>query len=87
MVAWSTVKMTSWLAGDPMPLAAVRLIGYLPTLPAAAAPVYAGAALLNDRPEGMVPLSVTVGFGKPVTPTAIATETPTPKFIGGAAKM
>jgi hypothetical protein len=63
------VRVKSWVAFGRTPLEAVMVIGKLPPVFAAGAPLNSPVAVLNVTPPGSAPLSLNVGAGKPVTVT------------------
>ena len=67
--AWSTVRVKVWVALGVTPLAAVKVRGYVPPVPAAGVPLSTPVAALNVTPLGNVPLSLSVGVGAPVAVT------------------
>ena len=65
-LAFVTVMVTASVAVLPEALVAEKETEYVPAVPLAAAPEIVAVpfeALLNTRPLGSVPLSVTVGAG------------------------
>ena len=79
-----TVKVKLWPAGDPTPLLAVNVMGYVPLVPAAGVPAsmpVPGPINPNDTPAGSVPVSLSVGVGKPVVVTVNVPAAPTENVV------
>jgi hypothetical protein len=67
-----TVSVKGWLAGVPTPLVAVKVMEYVPLVPAAGVPLSVPVPFplsAKVTPFGSVPDSVRVGAGKPVVVT------------------
>src|SRR5438128_8844646 len=67
--AWLIVRVKLWVAFVPTPLVAVKVIGYVPPVPAAGVPLKTPVPTLNVTPPGNVPVSLKAGAGKPVAVT------------------
>src|SRR5215472_14669475 len=79
-----TVSVKVWVAGVPTPLLAVKVMGYVPTLPDAGVPLSVPvpfALPVKVIPLGNAPASVKVGAGKPVVITGNDPEAPTVKVV------
>ena len=74
-----TVSVKSCDAGDPTPFVAVKVIEYVPPLPAAGVPPSTNP--LNVTPFGSGPLSTIVGAGKPVAMTGKPPFVPTVNVV------
>jgi hypothetical protein len=74
-----TVSVKVWLACVPTPLLAVKLMGYVPLVPAAGVPLRTPVAGVNVTPAGSVPVSPNVGAGNPVAVTVKVPAAPTLK--------
>jgi len=67
-----TVSVKGWLDGVPTPLVAVKVMGYVPLVPAAGVPLSFPVPLplsVKVTPLGSAPDSVRAGAGKPVVVT------------------
>ena len=82
--AWLTVRVKLCTALLPTPLLALKLIGYVPKVPAAGVPLNVLVAELNVTPLGSVPVCVTVGAGTPVVVTVKVAALPTVKVVAFA---
>jgi len=79
-----TVKVKLWLAGVPTPLLAVKVMGYVPTVPAAGVPLSVPVPFplsLKVTPLGSVPVSVREGVGAPVVVTENVPAVPTVNVV------
>jgi hypothetical protein len=54
--AWFTVSVKFWVESTPAPLWAVKVMGYVPPLPAAGVPLSVPVAAVNVTPVGSVPV-------------------------------
>jgi hypothetical protein len=79
--AWSTVSVKVCVASAPIPLCAVKVREYVPAVPAAGVPASFPVAGVNVTPEGRVPLSASVGAGKPVAVTVKVPAAPTVNMV------
>src|SRR5207245_1028663 len=79
--AWFTVRVKLWVALAPTPLAAVKVMGYVPAVPAAGVPLRTPVPALNVTPPGNVPVSLKVGAGKPVAVTVNEPAVPTVNVV------
>src|SRR5207245_601792 len=79
--AWSIVRVKLWVAFVPTPLEAVKVIGYVPPVPAAGVPLKTPVPTLNVTPPGNVPVSLRVGVGKPVAVTVKLPAVATVKVV------
>ena len=61
-----TVRVKLCIAALPTPLLAVKVIGYVPPVPAAGVRLSTPVAGVNVTPLGNAPLSLSVGVGIPV---------------------
>ena len=76
-----TVKVKDWLAFVPTPLAAVKVSGYVPAVPAAGVPLNIPVPGTKVTPVGRVPVTERVGAGKPVFVTVNVPAAPTVKVV------
>jgi len=79
-----TVRVKVWVAGVPTPLLAVKVMGYVPTLPDVGVPLSVPVPFplpVKVIPLGNAPASVKVGAGKPVVITGNDPEAPTVKVV------
>jgi hypothetical protein len=74
-----TVSVKLCIAAVPTPLLAVKLMGYVPLVPAAGVPLRTPVAGVNVTPAGNVPVSANVGAGNPVAVTVKVPAAPTLK--------
>jgi hypothetical protein len=63
--AWLIVRVKLCVEFTPTPLAAVNVIGYVPTALPLAVPLSIPVAVLNEIPAGNAPDSVIAGCGEP----------------------
>src|SRR5216684_1795309 len=64
-----------------MPFEAVKLIGYVPAVPATGVPESTPVAALNVTPPGSAPVSLSVEAGKPVAVTVKLPADPTVNVV------
>jgi hypothetical protein len=82
--AWFTVSVNAWVAGEPTPLLAVIVNGYVPAVPEAAVPLNVAVPfplLTNVTPVGRAPASVREGVGVPVAVTVKLLAVPTVNVV------
>ncbi len=65
----------------PEVLVALKVIGYVPPVPAAGVPLRTPVVVLNVTPAGSVPVSLNVGAGVPVAATVNVPGVPTVKVV------
>jgi len=65
----------------PEVLVALKVIGYVPPLPAAGVPLRTPVPGVNDTPVGSVPVSLNVGAGVPVAITVNVPAVPTVNVV------
>jgi hypothetical protein len=85
--AWFTVSVKLWVAAVPMPFEAVKVSAYEPPLPAAGVPLSTPVPALKVTPPGSVPVSASVGLGKPVLVTVNDPAIPTVRVVLAALVM
>jgi hypothetical protein len=76
-----TVNVKFWIASAPAPLWAVKVMGYVPPLPAAGVPLSVPVEAVNVSPLGSVPVSLSDGVGTPVAVTVKAPVVPAVKDV------
>src|SRR5207245_8355425 len=69
------------IAAVPTPLLAVKVMGYVPFVPAAGVPLRTPVVVLNVTPVGSVPVSLNVGAGNPVAVTVKVPAAPTENVV------
>src|SRR5712692_6732653 len=79
--AWLTVRVKLWVALVPTPLLAVKVIGYVPPVPAAGVPLSTPVLPLKVTPLGRAPVSLKSGAGLPVAVTVKLPAVPTVKAV------
>jgi hypothetical protein len=94
-VAWLTVRVKFCVASAPTPLCAVIVMGNMPAVPAAGVPLRVAdpfPLLVNARPVGRAPVSLSVDAGIPDAMNANVAAVPTTnvallaeKIVGGDA--
>src|ERR1043165_8227362 len=80
--AWLIVRVKDWLAFGRLPLAAPKVIAYVPPVPAFGVPESVAVPLpllTKVTPPGSTPVSLIVGAGKPVVVTVKVPGAPTVK--------
>jgi hypothetical protein len=75
----ATFKVNDCAAFGEMPFCAVIVMGYVPMVPAAGVPLSIPVAAVNVTPVGSVPVSLSVGAGKPVAVTVNVPAKPSTK--------
>ncbi len=78
--AWSTVSVKLCIV-LPELLVALKVIGYVPPVPAPGVPLRTPVAGVNVTPVGNVPVSLNVGLGVPVAVTVNVPGVPTVKVV------
>ena len=88
--AWSTVRTKFWLTDGPTPLAAVMVMGYVPSVPVAGVPDRVAVPFplsTNVTPVGSGPLSPMAGVGEPVVVTVNEPAAPVVNVVDAADVM
>jgi hypothetical protein len=78
---WFTTNVKLCTAFEPIPLLAVKLMLYVPAVPAAGVPLSTPVPALNVTPPGSAPVSLSVGTGNPVVITMNDPAAPTVKVV------
>jgi hypothetical protein len=76
-----TISEKLWTKLEPTPLAAVKLMLYVPAVVVPGVPLSTPVEALNVTPLGKVPASLSVGGGKPVAVTVNVPASPTVKLV------
>jgi hypothetical protein len=76
-----TVNVKDWVASVPTPLAAVKVSGYVPTVPTAGVPLNTPVPGTKVTPDGRAPVAERVGAGDPVAVTVNVPAAPTVKVV------
>jgi hypothetical protein len=74
---WFTVSVKLCVPSVPMPLWAVKVMGYAPDVPLAGVPLRIPVLELNVTPDGSAPVSDKIGAGSPVAVTVNDPTEPT----------
>jgi hypothetical protein len=84
---WSTVRVKLWVAGEPTPLVAVMVMGYVPPVPLAGVPARVAVPLplsVKVTPVGSVPDSPSDAAGNPVAVTVKVPADPVVNVVEAA---
>ena len=76
-----TVNVKDWVAFVPTPLAAVKVSGYVPAVPAPGVPLKIPVPGTKDTPDGSAPVTERVEAGNPVFVTVNIPAAPTVKVV------
>jgi hypothetical protein len=67
--AWPTINVKLCVAELPTPLRALKVMKYVPLVPAAGVPLNKPLEAVNVIPDGSAPVSLKLGVGEPVAVT------------------